>query len=457
MKKKFVIFFTIIFLSLLFIAKSYAYSNTVTINFEKENTSFKMYSIKSFEIYDLDFTNKNIITMLLSIISKDNIKEDFNGQIKNGHLSIDNVNDGFYLIVGESYTDDNFKYTIMPSLIKITSNKEINPKFEKEKLEKYDLTVFKSWNDDFNTHDAIKISLYENNVKVETVELNSENNFQYVFKSLNRKNDYTVFEEDIPRGYTLEIVKNEDTFTLINTFTRVVYNETEVEEKLPQTGLLQWPLLYLLIIGIICILLSFIIKHKKVTMFIALLSLTMALILYLNNETESLEAQNMSNITINEMFKQIDKPVKDITEDIDYLTEYPEMKILNIDGIDYIGTLEIPSQNLLLPVTADWSMDKLKLSLCRYSGSIYTDDLVICGHNYTKNRHFGVLKHVEIGDTVYFRDVDNETIEYKVVEAEILDPYDVYNMKNSDYDLTLFTCTYGGNERLTLRCNRIIR
>ena len=35
--------------------------------------------------------------------------------------------------------------------------------------------------------------------------------------------------------------------------------------------------------------------------------------------------------------------------------------------------------------------------------------------------------------------INNETIEYKVIEAEILDPYDIYNMKNSDYDLTLFT------------------
>ena len=192
-------------------------------------------------------------------------------------------------------------------------------------------------------------------------------------------------------------------------------------------------------------------------MCIALFSLTIALILFLNNETESLEGQNNSNLIVNAMFKEINGDITDITKDISYITTVPEMATINIDGIDYIGTLEIPSQNLLLPVTSDWSMDKLKISPCRYSGSIYTDDFVICGHNYTKNRHFGVLKHVEIGDIIYFRTVNNETIEYKVIEAEILDPYDVYNMKNSDYDLTLFTCTYGGNERLTLRCNRFVR
>lgn len=458
MKKRIIIIvFTIIFLLLFFITRGYAYSNTLTIKFSNENATFKVYNLENFDIYNLNYSDKNVITMMTTLISKDKIKEDFSGKIVDEKVIFNNLKDGYYLITGESYFDTNYKYTIMPSLLKITSNKEITPKFEKEKLEKYNLKVIKSWNDDFNTHSAIKISLYKNNVKTKTIELNNENNFEYVFENLDRKDDYTVFEEDIPSGYTLEIVRDNDTITLINSFKNISsYNDIK-NDKLPQTGLLQWPFLYLIVIGIVCILLSFIIKYKKIVMCIALFSLTITLILFLNNETESLEGQNNSNLIVNAMFKEINGDITDITKDISYITTVPEMATINIDGIDYIGTLEIPSQNLLLPVTSDWSMDKLKISPCRYSGSIYTDDFVICGHNYTKNRHFGVLKHVKIGDTIYFRTVNNETIEYKVIEAEILDPYDVYNMKNSDYDLTLFTCTYGGNERLTLRCNRFVR
>ena len=211
-----------------------------------------------------------------------------------------------------------------------------------------------------------------------------------------------------------------------------------------------------MVLGVISIFLSFIItKYRKIFLSLALVFIIFGIILFLNNETESLEAANASNITVNKIIMEIqekDIPVKDITEDTEFLEEIPEMEVMNIDGIDYIGTLEIPSQELLLPVTADWSYSNLKLSPCRYAGSIYTNDFVICAHNY--NTHFGVLKNLQIGDIIYFRTVNNEIIEYSVVEMQILDPYSIDEMKNSEFDLTLFTCTYGGAQRVTVRANK---
>ena len=451
-RKKILILLTFILIIIFFIINSYAASNSLVINYEKNDTQFKVYSAQKFDIYDIDYKNSDYTTLLVSLIERDKIKEDYTGKIEDGKLIFNNIPDGYYLIVGTGYVDKNEKYTIMPTFIKITKDTSIIPKYEKQKTGKFNLDIVKSWVDSKNSHGEIEVSLYENGIKKETVKLNTKNNFKYTFKNLDREKEYTVFEENIPEGYKLNIKRNEDTFKLINTETS---SQTITKEKLPQTGLLRWPIIYLLIGGIVCIIIAFIAKHKKIFMSISLVLLVCALILFLNNETESLEAQNNSNIITNELLQKIPNDVKDITNDIKNIDEAPEMEVINIDGVDYIGTLEIPERKLLLPVSSDWSMDNLKLSLCRYYGSIYTNDLVICGHNYTQNRHFGVLKNVKEGEEVYFRDVQNNIVKYNVVGIETIDPYDVESVKNNPYDLTLFTCTYGGNKRLVVRCNRI--
>ncbi len=451
--KKITIAITAIFLIVLFIVSSYADSNKLTINFEENNVNFKIYNIKQFDIYGLDYNDKNITNMMVSLIYKNNIKETYCGVTNNKKLEINNIPDGCYLVIGQNFVKDDIKYSFLPTIIKIKNNVEITPKYEKENVGKINLEVIKTWKDSKNTHNEISVSLYENGTVIQTVVLNTENNFKYVFENLDNKNEYTVFEDKIPANYTLSINRNGNKINLINTENP---SPSEEKEKLPQTGLLRWPILYLMVLGVISIFLSFIItKYRKIFLSLALVFIIFGIILFLNNETESLEAANASNITVNKIIMEIqekDIPVKDITEDTEFLEEIPEMEVTNIDGIDYIGTLEIPSQELLLPVTADWSYSNLKLSPCRYAGSIYTNDFVICAHNY--NTHFGVLKNLQIGDIIYFRTVNNEIIEYSVVEMQILDPYSIDEMKNSEFDLTLFTCTYGGAQRVTVRANK---
>ena len=451
--KKITIAITAIFLIVLFIVSSYADSNKLTINFEENNVNFKIYNIKQFDIYGLDYNDKNIANMMVSLIYKNNIKETYCGVTNNKKLEINNIPDGCYLVIGQNFVKDDIKYSFLPTIIKIKDNVEITPKYEKENVGKINLEVIKTWKDSKNTHNEISVSLYENGTVIQTVVLNTENNFKYVFENLDNKNEYTVFEDKIPANYTLSRNRNGNKINLINTENP---SPSEEKEKLPQTGLLRWPILYLMVLGVISIFLSFIItKYRKIFLSLALVFIIFGIILFLNNETESLEAANASNITVNKIIMEIqekDIPVKDITEDTEFLEEIPEMEVMNIDGIDYIGTLEIPSQELLLPVTADWSYSNLKLSPCRYAGSIYTNDFVICAHNY--NTHFGVLKNLQIGDIIYFRTVNNEIIEYSVVEMQILDPYSIDEMKNSEFDLTLFTCTYGGAQRVTVRANK---
>ena len=131
-------------------------------------------------------------------------------------------------------------------------------------------------------------------------------------------------------------------------------------------------------------------------------------------------------------------------------TPIPEMPTMEIDGQTYIGMVEVPSLELSLPVISEWTYPRLKKAPCRYVGSVYSKDMVICGHNY--DRHFGRLKDLAVGDEVRFTDMDGNVFFYSVCGTEQLGKYAVEDMLAGEWDLTLFTCTKGGRMRVTVRC-----
>lgn len=126
-----------------------------------------------------------------------------------------------------------------------------------------------------------------------------------------------------------------------------------------------------------------------------------------------------------------------------------EMPVETINGIDYIGVLQIPSLELELPIASEWNYPNLKTAPCRYSGSAYLNNMIICAHNYSS--HFGKLKSLSEGDVATFTDMAGNVFIYKMVERETLNPSDIEEMEDGDWDLTLFTCTVGGKTRVTIR------
>ena len=119
-----------------------------------------------------------------------------------------------------------------------------------------------------------------------------------------------------------------------------------------------------------------------------------------------------------------------------------EMPLETINGMDYIGVLQIPSLELELPIASEWNYPNLKAAPCRYSGSAYLNNMIICAHNYSS--HFGKLKNLSEEDIATFTDMAGNVFIYKMVERETLNPTDIEEMEDGDWDLTLFTCTVGG-------------
>lgn len=130
-----------------------------------------------------------------------------------------------------------------------------------------------------------------------------------------------------------------------------------------------------------------------------------------------------------------------------------QMPTVEINGYRYIGVLDVPSLELSLPVMEQWDYDRLKVAPCRFSGSVYRDDLVICAHNYPT--HFSPLKYVPIGTQVKFTDADGNEYFYTVTSIDTVGANDVETMVTGEWDLTLFTCNTGGQNRCAVRCDRL--
>lgn len=149
-----------------------------------------------------------------------------------------------------------------------------------------------------------------------------------------------------------------------------------------------------------------------------------------------------SGITIIEDLPEVGDPV-----------ESAEENPLEIDGRWYIGVIEIPSIDLELPVQSGWNYHNLNIGPCRYFGSAETKDMVIAAHNYSS--FFKRIQELNSGDEIIFTALSGRRYYYEVIQSELVDGYDVDGMiSGSDYwDLTLFTCTWSGRSRVTVRAS----
>lgn len=181
-----------------------------------------------------------------------------------------------------------------------------------------------------------------------------------------------------------------------------------------------------------------------------LLLIAAALFLSVYNEWESHEARDSARQVIAQLCDELPTEAGEPTTLPDVRREMP---VKTINGRDYIGVLSIPSLELELPVISQWDYPALKVAPCRYSGSLYQDNLIICAHNYAS--HFGKLKELQPGDIVLFTDMDEHVVTFQMVERETLNPMDAEGMEAGDWDLTLFTCTIGGQTRVTIRLERV--
>lgn len=191
-------------------------------------------------------------------------------------------------------------------------------------------------------------------------------------------------------------------------------------------------------------------KLGTICMILGTVLILAALSLFLWNRREAEQAGEAAADIFPQVVEQIAETAAEAPAPPDPFD--PTMTEAEIDGYMYIGYLSIPALGLELPVMSEWDYNRLNIAPCRYSGSTKTDDLVIAAHNFAQ--HFGGLSGLTGGEQVIFVDMDNVVSTYTVAAVEILAPTAVEEMTNGEYDLSLYTCTYGGRSRVTVRCDR---
>lgn len=193
-----------------------------------------------------------------------------------------------------------------------------------------------------------------------------------------------------------------------------------------------------------------------------------AVILLVWNQWEAVQAQKATTEVLPVMVAEIENRKKEkesnqkkIHNFGDILSE-PERSeeteafhapLLELNEKYYLGYLSIPDLQLDLPVLAEWSYAGLKQAPCRYTGNAGADDLVIMAHNY--EYHFGRLQELQEGNLIYFTDAEGNIIIYEISAKDVLNSFAVEEITSGAYDLTLFTCTYGGQSRVTVYADRV--
>lgn len=197
-------------------------------------------------------------------------------------------------------------------------------------------------------------------------------------------------------------------------------------------------------------------------MLLGTLLLGAAALLIVYNVHEDRDGQRASERVLTALKEQLPQPAEADAADAfteDLFAQYdaepeqiPAETLIEVDGMYYLGYISIPSLDIELPVLSEWSYPNLKISPCRYQGTVYAGDLILAAHNYRS--HFGRIGALNSNDEIFFTDGDGVTHRYVVCRTEQLDGRAVEEMafgSADEWDLTLFTCTVGGQSRVTVR------
>ena len=196
---------------------------------------------------------------------------------ENSSLTFEVKETGLYLVCGVIYMENGVRYIPSPMLVEIKAdgNKtEAYPKFKQQIVSStgvVEYTVTKRWYKDDEHIDerpaAVEVELYKDEVLVETVTLDSTNNWQYSWTS-DTESYWRVKEKNVDEDYTV-VYKNENGGYYVDNSYHPSDDSSSTEEnnppeentgsteenggKLPQTGLLWWPVPVLALCGLILV------------------------------------------------------------------------------------------------------------------------------------------------------------------------------------------------------------
>ena len=126
------------------------------------------------------------------------------------------------------------------------------------------------------------------------------------------------------------------------------------------------------------------------------------------------------------------------------------MPALQLYGQDYLALLEVPGQDICLPVAAGWDAGKLSSAPRHYFGSAYNNSLIIGGSDRSGQLDFCVRS--DVGQTVTVTDMTGARFSYRIVKIERASDVDAARLMDGNPGLTLFTKDSSTFDYIILRC-----
>ncbi len=195
---------------------------------------------------------------------------------QNGKLSFTGLPRGLYLLSGERAEVDGFSYTPEPMFIILPGEGEGEPEYDvvvepkKEVVplteeEKITVSVIKVWNDGGNSADRpaeIEVDLFCDGERYDSAVLDNVCRWRAKWEDLDPTKKWTVAEKTVPTGYRVSVERENTLFVVTNTRTIVKSAHTD-EPKLPQTGMLLWPVAVLAVLGSVSFLAGMIVTKRS--------------------------------------------------------------------------------------------------------------------------------------------------------------------------------------------------
>lgn len=236
----------------------------------------KEYAEFSEELKNADDAALQELAEAVSIFSEEQQIAPFETAIssENGYVALPEqqpMTAGLYLITGDSVEIGNNMYTPKSFFVLLPSkgtdgewvyDLRVQPKFD-VKTKTSEVSVVKIWKDDgyeSKRPAQVKVQLMRGDAVVETVVLNKENNWKYNWKDLEAAYDWNVKETNISTDYEMSVECKNFTYYITNTY---VGETVTPDDKLPQTGVLWWPVPVLAFFGIIFFFVGWMMRQKK--------------------------------------------------------------------------------------------------------------------------------------------------------------------------------------------------
>lgn len=125
------------------------------------------------------------------------------------------------------------------------------------------------------------------------------------------------------------------------------------------------------------------------------------------------------------------------------------MSVLSVDGIDFVGLLELPHYESVLPVCADWG--KTSRYPCRFTGSIY-DGTMQLGAT-TQKGQYDFYRELSVGDTIHYTDVEGNRYTFTITSLCSEKHADQAALQRKEAALTLFIKNIYSFEYLIAFCD----